>query len=169
MRVRAALWAGICYGTCTHCPGTVLEVAGSQSTPPEWVRTCAHTTKSFEVGKDLWRSSHPTTWSKQGHLHTAVCHVQVGFEYLQGWRQLLWTTCASAQSSSQWKVQLQPCFHQPQSKGHLAQVSCLLQQKADTPWQGRCDSFCLCCAYFTKRLKTSSAKASNRTSRTSSK
>ena len=40
-----------------------------------------------EVGRDLWRSSAPTTLLKQGHLQlVAQDHVQTAFEYLQGWR-----------------------------------------------------------------------------------
>ena len=40
-----------------------------------------------EVGRDLWRSLCPTPLLKQGHLDTvAQDHVQMGSEYLQGWR-----------------------------------------------------------------------------------
>ena len=42
-----------------------------------------------EVGRDLWRSSGPTTLLKQGHLEQVVqdC-VQTAFEYLQGLHHL---------------------------------------------------------------------------------
>ena len=40
-----------------------------------------------EAGRDLWRSSGPTPLLKQGHLgQVASDHVQIAFEYLQGWR-----------------------------------------------------------------------------------
>lgn len=43
-----------------------------------------------EIGKDLWRSSTSTPCSKQGQLQQlAQDCVQVGFEYLQGWSNLL--------------------------------------------------------------------------------
>ena len=39
------------------------------------------------VGKDVCRSSGPTTLLKQGHLDLVTQdHVQTAFEYLQGWR-----------------------------------------------------------------------------------
>ena len=42
----------------------------------------------IEVGKDLWRSSGPTTLLKQGCLELAAQgHVHIVFECLQGWRR----------------------------------------------------------------------------------
>jgi len=41
----------------------------------------------FEVGSDLWRSSCATYLLMQSHLEVvAKDHVQIAFEYLQGWR-----------------------------------------------------------------------------------
>jgi len=51
-----------------------------------------------EVGRDLWRSSGPTSLFKQGHLESVgQNHVQKTLEYLQGGdnAQPLWATCAS--------------------------------------------------------------------------
>lgn len=43
--------------------------------------------KMVEVGRNLCRSSDPTRLLKQDHLeHIAQDHVQVAFEYRQGWR-----------------------------------------------------------------------------------
>lgn len=43
--------------------------------------------RMVEVGRDLWRSSCPALLLKQGHLEpVAQDHVQMAFEYLQGWR-----------------------------------------------------------------------------------
>ena len=43
--------------------------------------------RMVEVGRDLWRSSGPTSLLKQGHLKlVAQDHVQMDFEDLQGWR-----------------------------------------------------------------------------------
>ncbi|KAK4827068.1 hypothetical protein QYF61_013709 [Mycteria americana] len=43
--------------------------------------------RMVEVGRDLLRSSSPIPLLKQGQLdQTAQDHVQLGFEYLQGWR-----------------------------------------------------------------------------------
>lgn len=40
-----------------------------------------------EVGRDLWRPSAPTPLLQQGHLQlVAHSHVQMAFEYFQGWR-----------------------------------------------------------------------------------
>ena len=42
--------------------------------------------RMVEVGRDLWRSSGPNPLLKQGHLEpVAQDHVQMAFEYLQGW------------------------------------------------------------------------------------
>ena len=47
--------------------------------------------RMVEVDKDVWRSSTPTTWSKNGQLQQVAQHiVQSGLEHLQGWRQ--WIT-----------------------------------------------------------------------------
>uniref|UniRef100_A0A8B9Q4U4 Transmembrane protein 19 n=1 Tax=Apteryx owenii TaxID=8824 RepID=A0A8B9Q4U4_APTOW len=57
-------------------------------TKRDW-RSPAHSQnhRTVEFGRDLWRSSSPTLLLKQGHLeHVAQDPVQVGFEYLQGWR-----------------------------------------------------------------------------------
>ena len=41
----------------------------------------------IEVGSDLWRSLGPTPLLKKGYLKlVAQDHVQMSFEYLQGWR-----------------------------------------------------------------------------------
>jgi len=41
------------------------------------------------VGRDLWRSSCPTPLLKQDHLEwLAQDHVQMAYQYLQGWRLL---------------------------------------------------------------------------------
>ena len=43
--------------------------------------------RTTEVGRDLQRLCHPTLLLKQGHLKKAAQdHVQIAFEYLQGWR-----------------------------------------------------------------------------------
>lgn len=137
------------------------------------LRMCAPITKSQEEGRDLWRWSHLSTCSWQGHLRTAGCLGPCPAGFLISPRtetpHPLWATSANAQSSSHLQVDLQPYFHQPHPKEHIAQISCLLQQKAETPWQDRCDSFYLCCTYLTKREKTSNAKASNQAFRRSSK
>jgi len=40
-----------------------------------------------EIGRDLWRSSGPACLLRQSHLEpVAHDHVQMAFEYLQGWR-----------------------------------------------------------------------------------
>jgi len=42
--------------------------------------------RGVEVGRELWRSSGPTSLLNQGCLEpVAQDHVQVAFEYLQGW------------------------------------------------------------------------------------
>jgi len=39
------------------------------------------------VGRHIWRSSGPSTLLKQGHLEpVAQDHIQMAFEYLQGWK-----------------------------------------------------------------------------------
>ena len=49
--------------------------------------TESQNTRMVEVGRHLQRSSGPSPLLKQGHLQPAAQdHVQVAFEYLQGWR-----------------------------------------------------------------------------------
>jgi len=48
---------------------------------------CFEKHRIVEVGRDLWRSPIPTPLLKQSHLEQAAHdHVQMAFEYLQGWR-----------------------------------------------------------------------------------
>lgn len=58
----------------------ILKPLPSDFPPP-------HLSQMAGVKRDLWRSPSPTTLLKQGSLEqVAQNHVQIAFEYLQGWK-----------------------------------------------------------------------------------